>query len=133
MEYFNTFGGNPVSCAVGLAVLEVIEQEGLQSHAAELGVSLLTELEALKSRHARIGDVRGRGLFIGIELVRDRKTLEPATQETHDVVEKMKERRILLSVDGPLHNVIKFKPPMVFSRDDATRLCTTLDEVLADF
>jgi 4-aminobutyrate aminotransferase-like enzyme len=131
MEYFNTFGGNPVSCAVGLAVLEVIADDGLQQHAADLGPRLLGELETLKDNHALIGDVRGRGLFLGIELVRDRDTLEPADREAHDVVEEMKHRGVLLSVDGPHHNVIKFKPPMVFSEADANTLCRELDASLA--
>lgn len=132
MEYFNTFGGNPVSCAIGLAVLDVIDDEELQSHAALVGGRLLAQLELLKSRHHLIGDVRGRGLFIGIELVRDRETLEPARAESYEVVERMKERGFLLSVDGPLHNVIKFKPPMVFSEENAKELCEALDGVLSE-
>ena len=131
MEYFNTFGGNPVSCVVGLAVLEVIDDEQLQSHAARLGELLLDRFRDLQSRHPLIGDVRGRGLFLGLELVLDRETLEPASQQAYELVERMKERGVLLSVDGPLHNVIKFKPPMVFGDDDAEALCHGLDDVLA--
>ena len=118
-EYFNTFGGNPVSCAVGLAVLDVIRDEELQEHALEVGAYLKGKLTELKSGHSLVGDVRGAGLFIGIELVRDRQTLEPADREAAALIEQMKERGILLSTDGPFHNVIKIKPPLVFSRRDA--------------
>lgn len=130
MEYFNTFGGNPVSCAVGLAVLDVIEQDGLQAHARQVGEQLKSDLEGLQARHPVIGDVRGSGLFLGIELVSDRATLEPATEKAYAIVETMRERHILLSVDGPLHNVLKIKPPLVFNQDDAARLASELDAAL---
>jgi len=129
MEYFNTFGGNPVSCAVGLEVLRVIEEEGLQQHAADVGDSFLKGLRELMTRHAVIGDVRGCGLFIGIELVSDRDSREPAGVEAAELVEAMKERGILLSTDGPYHNVIKIKPPLVFSREDGDRVVEALDQV----
>lgn len=132
MEYFNTFGGNPVSCAVGTAVLDVIEQEGLQANAWRAGNRLLTGLTALMERHPIIGDVRGLGLFVGIELVRDRETLEPAAWEARYIVERMKEHGILISIDGPLHNVLKLKPPIVFDVDNADFLVETLDKVLAE-
>ncbi len=130
MEYFNTFGGNPVSCAVGMAVLDVIEQEGLQDHARALGSWLKDNLNQLKDEFPCIGDVRGSGLFLGIEFVSDRGTLKPAPKLAHAVVQRMKNRRILLSTDGPLENVIKIKPPMVFSEGDAERLVMTLRETL---
>ena len=130
MEYFNTFGGNPVSCAVGLAVLDVIEEEGLQQHALDIGEYLKSRLSELATYHKLIGDVRGRGLFLGVELVRDRNTLEPAAEEASSIVESMKDRGILLSTDGPLHNVIKIKPPLPFNRSDADRVVGMLDEVL---
>ncbi len=130
MEFFSTFGGNPVSCAVGLAVLEVIEREGLQQHALEMGRRFLTGLRALQERHALIGDVRGLGLFLGIELVRDRETLEPADTEAALVVNEMKWRGFLLSTDGPLHNVIKIKPPLVIQPHDVDATLAALDEVL---
>jgi 4-aminobutyrate aminotransferase-like enzyme len=126
MEYFNTFGGNPVSCAVGLAVLDVIRDEGLQENAREVGGYLLDGLRELQQRHAIIGDVRGQGFFLGIEFVRDRETKEPAAREASEIVEKMKDRGILLSTDGPMHNVIKIKPPIVFSRADAGLLLSKL-------
>jgi len=130
MEYFNTFGGNPVSCAVGLAVLEVIEREALQQHALEVGERFLDGLLGLQQRHSLIGDVRGLGLFLGIELVRNRETLEPADSEAALVVNEMKWRGFLLSTDGPHHNVIKIKPPMVIQAHDVDATLAALDEVL---
>jgi len=119
MEYFNTFGGNPVSCAVGLAVLDVIRDEGLQENARDTGEYLLAGLRELMRTNPLIGDVRGQGLFLGIELVRDRESKEPAAAEASDLVNRMKDRGILLSTDGPYHNVVKIKPPIVFHRRDA--------------
>jgi 4-aminobutyrate aminotransferase-like enzyme/Ser/Thr protein kinase RdoA (MazF antagonist) len=130
MEYFNTFGGNPVSCAAGSAVLDVIRDEELQQNAFDVGEYLKQGLRQLQTSHSLIGDVRGLGLFIGIEFVRNRETLEPADNEASHVVERMKERGILLSTDGPFHNVIKIKPPLVFSRADADVLLSTLESVL---
>ncbi len=124
MEYFNTFGGNPVSCAAGLAVLDVIRDEGLQENARVVGEYLGTGLRDLAN--PLIGDVRGQGLFIGIELVRDRQSREPAAADASAMVNRAKERGVLLSTDGPYHNVIKIKPPMVFSRGDADRLIEAL-------
>jgi 4-aminobutyrate aminotransferase-like enzyme len=132
MEYFNTFGGNPVSCAVGLAVLDVIQDENLQENAQEVGKYFMAELIKLKSKYNLIGDVRGLGLFIGIELVLDRQTLEPAVKEAKVIVEKMKDRGVLLSIDGPLHNVLKIKPPMVFSRENVDLVVDHLDDVLRE-
>lgn len=131
MEYFNTFGGNPVSCAVGAAVLDVIEQEHLQQHALQVGDYLKQGLLALQQRYSLIGDVRGLGLFLGVELVRDHNKLTPADREASDIVEAMKQRGVLLSVDGPLYNVLKIKPPLVFSRRDADLALSALGEVLA--
>lgn len=132
MEYFSTFGGNPVSCAVGLAVLDVIKDEKLQENALKVGRQLKASLEDLKSKHDFIGDVRGMGLFIGVELVVNRESLEPAKDQAYYIIEKMKELGILLSIDGPLHNVIKIKPPLVFSKGNAEFLIDKLDEVLQD-
>ena len=130
MEYFNTFGGNPVSCAIGLAVLDVIEEEGLQQQALAVGGHLKRGLEELGTRHEAVGDVRGLGLFLGVELVSDPATLAPAATLARAVIEGMRDRGILLSIDGPLHNVLKIKPPLVFSAGDADRLVETLDVVL---
>jgi 4-aminobutyrate aminotransferase-like enzyme len=132
MEFFSTFGGNPVSCAVGLAVLDVIENEGLQQHALEVGAQFLAGVRELQNRHHLIGDVRGLGLFIGVELVRDHETLEPADSEASRVIDEMKERGFLLSTDGPLHNVIKIKPPMVLTERDVDDTLTALDEVFGE-
>ena len=132
MEYFNTFGGNPVSCAVGLAVLDVIEDEGLQARARDVGTGLLDGLARLMERHPVIGDVRGLGLFLGVELVLDRTTREPAPEQADYVIERLRDQGILVSTDGPFHNVLKIKPPLVFSADDAERLVAALDGVLAE-
>jgi 4-aminobutyrate aminotransferase-like enzyme len=132
LEYFNTFGGNPVSMATGMAVLEVVKEEGMQQQALEVGEHLMDRLKTLMAQHPIIGDVRGRGLFIGVELVRDRQTKEPAVPEIDAIVEQMKDRGFLLSTDGPFHNVLKIKPPLPFSISDADDLCFHLNEVLAE-
>ena len=132
MEYFNTFGGNPVSCAVGLAVLDVIEQEGLQVHALRVGNRLMTGLRDLMPKYPLIGDVRGLGLFVGIELVLDREQKLPAGDHASYVANRMRDHGILISTDGPDHNVLKLKPPIVFDEQDADRLVATLDKVLAE-
>ena len=131
MEYFNTFGGNPVSAAIGLAVLDAIEEEELQENAHKVGDYLLGELQRLMAQHPAIGDVRGRGLFLGIELVEDRATKAPDAALTAAVVNHAKENGVLLSIDGPHHNVIKIKPPIVFSMEDAVRLVAAVDAALA--
>ena len=132
MEYFNSFGGNPVSCAVGRAVLNVIKEEKLQENARVIGAYLLEQLNTLKSKNDLIGDVRGKGLFIGIELVKDRDTLKPAAVEANQIINRMKEKGILLSTDGPDHNVIKIKPPMVFKKQNVEKLTSVLDETLEE-
>lgn len=132
MEYFNTFGGNPVSCAIGLAVLDVIEKEDLQGNALRVGGYLTQLLDNLKEKHPLVGDVRGHGLFVGVELVRDKKQRTPATAEAQDVIYRLKEQRILLSADGPHRNVLKFKPPMCFSREDADLAVGKIDQILTD-
>jgi 4-aminobutyrate aminotransferase-like enzyme/Ser/Thr protein kinase RdoA (MazF antagonist) len=130
MEYFNTFGGNPVSCAIGRAVLDVIEEEQLQQHAARVGARLKAGLEELQSKYTLIGDVRGMGLFVGVELVLDRRTLAPAAEQAAYIVERMKDHGILIGVDGPLRNVLKIKPPLVFDDDNAADLVRTLGKIL---
>jgi 4-aminobutyrate aminotransferase-like enzyme len=130
MEFFSTFGGNTVSCAIGLTVLDVIEEERLQQHALEVGQYLLAELRRLTGRHEIIGDVRGSGLFLGVELVRNRETLEPATREASEVVNRMRDAGVLFGTDGPYHNVLKIRPPMPFSRQDADQLLESLDSAL---
>lgn len=130
MEFFSTFGGNPVTCAIGLAVLDVIEQEGLQARARDLGRRFLDGLEELRGRHELVGDVRGLGLFLGIELVKDRQTLAPAAEAASALIDRLKERGILISTDGPLANVLKIKPPMVLTRADVDRTLYVLDDEL---
>jgi 4-aminobutyrate aminotransferase-like enzyme len=132
MEYFNTFGGNPVSCAIGMAVLDVIQDEGLQENARVVGGMLLEKLRDLKNRHPVIGDVRGIGLYIGVELVEDRMSREPAPRRAARAKERLRDHRILLSTDGPQDNVLKIKPPLVFSVADAHRLSSTLDRILEE-
>jgi 4-aminobutyrate aminotransferase-like enzyme/Ser/Thr protein kinase RdoA (MazF antagonist) len=132
MEYFNTFGGNPVSCAIGLAVLDVIAEEGLQEYAQRVGTHLMHGMRALRRKHTLIGDVRGLGLFIGVELVVDRQTLAPAPEQASYIANRMRECGILLSTDGPFHNVLKIKPPLVFTEENADFLITTLDEILGE-
>ena len=132
MEYFNTFGGNPVSAAIGLAVVDVIEEEGLQEHARVTGERLMAGLRELAGRHEAIGDVRGMGLFVGIDLVRDRETREADAELARDLANVAAERGVLLSTDGPFHNVMKIKPPLVFSAPDADRLVETVDTVLSE-
>ncbi len=132
MEYFNTFGGNPVSCAIGMAVMEELESGNLQDNAHQVGNYLLTKLRALTKTSGLVGEVRGLGLFIGIEFVKGHDSLEPAAAEASYIVERMKSLGVLLSTDGPLHNVIKIKPPMVFSKENADTLANTLAEVLQD-
>jgi 4-aminobutyrate aminotransferase-like enzyme len=126
MEFFSTFGGNTVSCAIGLAVLDVVEDESLQAHAQRVGAHLLSGLRPLVDRSPLVGDVRGSGLFIGVELVRDRKRREPATAEAADVVDHLREEGILIGTDGPFHNVLKIRPPMPFNTEDADVLVAAL-------
>jgi 4-aminobutyrate aminotransferase-like enzyme/Ser/Thr protein kinase RdoA (MazF antagonist) len=132
MEYFNTFGGNPVSAAIGLAVLDVIRDERLMAHCQAMGQRLMDGARELAKRHEAIGDVRGLGLFNGIELVQDRATLAPAPDLLVRVITRMKQdHQILLSSEGPLHNVLKIKPPAAFSAADCDRFLHGLDQALA--
>ena len=132
MEYFSTFGGNTVSCAVGSAVLDAMRDEGLQAHALEVGRQLIGGLRGLLARHEVVGDVRGSGLFLGVELVGDRATLAPAAAEASYVVNRMRDEGILIGSDGPYHNVLKIRPPMPFDGADGARLVETLDAILRE-
>jgi 4-aminobutyrate aminotransferase-like enzyme/Ser/Thr protein kinase RdoA (MazF antagonist)/murein DD-endopeptidase MepM/ murein hydrolase activator NlpD len=132
MEYFNTFGGNPVSLAIGMAVLDVMEEEGLQENARVVGHHLLEGLRGLKDQHELLGDVRGLGLYIGAEIVADRTTRAPDAVRASRIRERLREHRILLSTDGPDDNVLKIKPPLVFNLEDADRLILTLGKVLQE-
>jgi 4-aminobutyrate aminotransferase-like enzyme len=132
MEFFSTFGGNPVAAAAGLAVLDVLEDDHLQENAQRVGTYLQAKLKALKSKHTAIGDVRGSGLFLGVDLVLDRTTREPAPNQASYIVNRLRERGILVGTDGPHHNVLKLRPPLIFSQADADLFVTTLDAVLAE-
>jgi len=132
MEYFNTYGGNPVSSAIGLSVLNVIEDEQLQSKASIVGQHLLDGLARLEEKYTIIGDVRGVGLFSGIELVRDLQTLEPADDEASYIANRMRELGILCSTDGPLHNVLKFKPALCITTQNIDEFLSRLDQVLEE-
>lgn len=125
--HFNTFGGNPVVCAMGKAVLEVIEREKLQQNALDQGSYMLARLEKLKVKHNLIGDVRGKGLMLGIELVRDRTTKEPATAECAQVLERARDMGLLLGKGGLRGSVIRIAPPMCITRRDADFLVEVLD------
>ncbi|MCA0271592.1 MAG: aspartate aminotransferase family protein [Proteobacteria bacterium] len=131
-RYFNTFGGNPVSCAAAMAVLEVLEEEGLQENARRVGAFARDGLGRLAEKHEQIGDVRGYGLFFGAEIVLDRGTKAPATKYTTRVVNEMRRRGVLMNKLGIHYNTLKIRPPMPFSQDHAELMLDTLDGVLAD-
>jgi len=132
MEYFTTFGGNPVSCAIGLAVLDVLKDEHLQQNALRVGNQLLAGLKSFVGKYNMVADARGAGLFLGLELVRDLSTLEPAAAEANFISNRMREHGILLGTDGPHHNVVKIRPPMPFNASDAAFLLETLEKVLKE-
>lgn len=129
--HFNTFGGNPVATAAGLAVLDVIEQDGLQENAHAVGARLKAGFAELMDRHRLIGDVRGIGLMLGIELVRDRGTKEPATAETLDVLEQLREIGVLVGKGGLDGNVLRIKPPLCLTADDADFAIEAIDYALS--
>jgi 4-aminobutyrate aminotransferase-like enzyme len=132
MKYFNTFGGNPVSCEVGMAVLDEVRDRRLQERAADVGAYLHGRLRELQSAHAPIGDVRGRGLYLGVDLVRDPETRTPDAALARRVSEQMKDEGVIVTPTGTHENVLKIKPPMVFSRANADRFTDTLARVLKD-
>ncbi len=132
MEFFSTYGGNPVSCAAGLAVLDVLRDDRLQANALTMGNDLIGKLRGLQNKYPLIGDVRGMGLFLGIDLVTDRETRTPATVAAGHVVNRLRERGVLAGTDGPLHNVIKLRPPMIIERSDIDRFISVLDCVLRE-
>ncbi len=132
MEFFSTFGGNPVACAAGLAVLQVLEEEHLQENALRVGQHLLARLHEMLKKYPLIGDVRGLGLFLGLDLVLNRETREAAPAQAGYIVNRLRECGILTGTDGPHHNVIKLRPPLIFSEADADLFASTLDSVLAE-
>lgn len=129
-RYFNTFGGNPVSCAAANAVLDVIQGEGLMANCAAVGEYFKTGLQGLAERYPLIGDVRGAGLFVGVELVTDRASKAPATEATARVVNGMRERGVLISSAGPAANILKIRPQLIFQREHADLFVQTLEAVL---
>ena len=132
MEFFSTFGGNPVACAAGLAVLDVLRDEGRQQHALVVGSRLIAGLKGLMERHPLVGDVRGSGFFLGVELVRDRQSREPAPEEAAYVVNRLREKGVLTGTDGPHDNVLKLRPPLVFTPEDSDFFVATLEDVLRE-
>jgi 4-aminobutyrate aminotransferase-like enzyme len=131
-RYFNTFGGNPVSAAAGIAVLDVIESERLMENAQRTGAYLFRLLMELQARHELIAEVRGTGLFVGVELRRGGPAGAPATTETARLVNLFRERRVLISSAGPHGNVLKIRPPLVFGTEHADLLVERLDQALAE-
>jgi len=131
--YFNTFGGNPVSMAIASACMEVIRDEKLQENAATVGEYTMAKLRELKEKHEIIGDVRGIGLFLGIELVKSRQTKEPATSQTKRISYLLRQRGVLISGDGPGRNVLKVKPPLCVTKDNMDMFVEQLDKVLTEF
>lgn len=129
--YFNTFGGNPVSMAVGKAVLEVCEEEAIAENARETGMYLREQLEVLAQRYPVIGDVKGKGLFQAIELVEDRETREPATKLASQLPDRMKQHGVLIGLSGRYGNTLKVRPPLTFSKANVDQLVLALDSVLS--
>jgi 4-aminobutyrate aminotransferase-like enzyme/Ser/Thr protein kinase RdoA (MazF antagonist) len=132
MEFFSTFGGNPVACAAGLAVLDVLREESLQENARLVGADWKGQLERLQAKFPIIGDVRGAGLFLGIDLVNDRATRAPAADQADCIVNRLRDSGILTGTDGPHHNVIKLRPPLIFSKADADLFNSTLERILQE-
>jgi 4-aminobutyrate aminotransferase-like enzyme/Ser/Thr protein kinase RdoA (MazF antagonist) len=132
MEFFSTFGGNPVACAAGLAVLDVLEEDQLQQNALNVGSEWMQDLRSLQAQYPLIGDVRGMGLFLGIDLVSDRDKRTPATAQAHHIVNRLRDLGILAGTDGPHHNVLKLRPPLIFSASDAAFFTSTLSSILAE-
>lgn len=128
--HFNTYGGNPVSMAAGLATMEVIDADGIQANAATIGDYLISGLGELKEKHPLIGDVRGMGLMLGVELVKDRESKEPASAEAADLMELTKQRGLILGKGGLKGNTLRIKPPMCITIDDAQFMLATIDECL---
>lgn len=131
IPYFNTFGGNPVAMAAAQAVLNVIKEEGLQEHSRVVGAKLLAELSTLKEKYECVGDVRGAGLFIGFELVKDKASKTPDKRLALDITEMLRDNRVLTSVAGPYGNVLKLRPPLAFQESDIDWLVGALDKSLA--
>ncbi len=129
-SYFNTFGGSPVSATVGKTVLEIVKRDNLLSNVRESGASLRAGLRRLGEKHELIGDVRGKGLFLAVDLVRDRETREPAAEEAAEIIEHMRESGVLVALIGEKRNALKFRPPLVFTTEHAEIALAALDDAL---
>jgi len=129
-EFFSTFGGNPVACAAAMAVLDVIDDQGLVANAAGVGEEIRTDIRELAGRHPAIGDVRGRGLMIGVELVADPAARTPHAALASRVQNSMRDRGVLVGTTARAGNVLKIRPPLVVTRDDAALLLRVLEEAL---
>ncbi|HVX78968.1 MAG TPA: aspartate aminotransferase family protein [Bradyrhizobium sp.] len=132
VKYFNTFGGNPVAAAAGLAVLEVIEDEGLMANASQVGAYLMDALREIGNRHIQFGDVRGAGLFIGLELIADRETRTPAPDTASLLINRLRERGILIGAAGPYGSTLKIRPPLCFAKDHADAFVAACDDILRE-
>jgi len=130
-DHLSTFGGNPISCAAALANIEIFEEEHLPEQAAEKGEYLMEKLEEMKGDHELIGDVRGKGLMVGIELVHNRETKEPAVKETSRVREEARMRGVLIGSGGVKGCTIRFQPPLVITQEQLDRALTVVDEILS--
>ncbi|WP_114390068.1 aminotransferase class III-fold pyridoxal phosphate-dependent enzyme [Notoacmeibacter marinus] len=131
-EFFSTFGGSTLSCRVGRTVLDIVDDEGLMQNARDMGARLMSGLTALTERHPLIGDVRGQGLFIGVELVEDRTTRHPATRQTAYVLNRMRDERILIGCEGPDNNILKIRPPLTIDAEGVAMLLDRLDVILSE-
>jgi 4-aminobutyrate aminotransferase-like enzyme len=131
-EYFSTFGGSNLSCRIASEVLDIVEQEGLSANAKVMGESLLSGMRQLAKDYPSVGDVRGIGLFLGLELVTDRETLEPATDAAAHVVNRLRDMRILVGREGPADNILKIRPPLTIGADDVGMILDRLRICLRD-
>jgi len=128
----STFGGSTLSCRIGAQVLDIVEEEGLMENARQMGNKLRLGLDVLQQKHSLIGDVRGFGLFIGVELVLDRQSKAPATQVASYLKDRLRERRILLGTEGPADNILKIRPPLTIEEGDVAMLLQVLDDTLSE-
>jgi 4-aminobutyrate aminotransferase-like enzyme len=131
MRYFNTFGGNSVAIAAAEATLDVIQDEGLMANATRVGQIILDGLTSIAAKYEQIGDVRGTGLYFGVELVKDRKTKASDIDTGLAIVNRLRQRRVLISATGADANVLKIRPPLVFAEADADRLLTDIEASFA--
>jgi 4-aminobutyrate aminotransferase-like enzyme len=132
IEFFSTFGGSTLSCRIGTEVLRIVDEEQLPANAAVTGGQLLAGLRTLQERHPIIGDVRGIGLFVGVDLVTDQATRAPATRVAQYVKNRLRQERVLIGTEGPADNVLKIRPPLTVDADDIDHLLATLDRVLGE-